>query len=57
LSELVNLTINGNKYTAEKGSMVLQVARDHGIKIPTLCNHEAIEPFGACRLCIVEATR
>jgi len=57
LSELVNLTINGRKYTAEKGSMVLQVARDHGIRIPTLCEHEAIEPYGACRLCIVEVTR
>jgi NADH dehydrogenase/NADH:ubiquinone oxidoreductase subunit G len=57
LSEPVNLTINGNKYTAEKGSMVLKVARDHGIRIPTLCDHEAIEPFGACRLCIVEVTR
>jgi len=56
LSEKVSLTINGNKYTTQKGQYVLQVARENGIEIPTLCNHEAIEPYGACRLCIVEAT-
>jgi len=57
LSESVTLTINGNKYTAEKGMYVLQVARKYGVRIPTLCDHEAIEPYGACRLCIVEVTR
>jgi NADH dehydrogenase/NADH:ubiquinone oxidoreductase subunit G len=57
LSETVNLTINGQKLTAERGRYILHVARDNGIKIPTLCDHEAIEPYGACRLCIVEATR
>ncbi len=57
MSELVTLTINGNKYKAEKGQYILQVARDHGIKIPSLCNLDAVEPYGACRLCIVEVTR
>jgi bidirectional [NiFe] hydrogenase diaphorase subunit len=57
LSESVTLTINGQKYSAEKGKTVLQVASDNGIKIPTLCHHEEIEPYGACRLCIVEITR
>jgi len=57
LTESVNFTINGQKYSAENGSTILRVARDHGIKIPTLCDHEAIEPYGACRLCIVEITR
>ena len=57
MSESVTLTINGKKYSAERGQTVLRVARDHGIKIPTLCHNEAIEPYGACRLCIVEVTR
>lgn len=57
MSETVTITINGNKYTAEKGQTVLQVARDNGIDIPTLCDNEAIEPYGACRLCIVEVMR
>jgi NADH dehydrogenase/NADH:ubiquinone oxidoreductase subunit G len=32
------------------------VARRNGIPIPTLCHHEALEPVGACRLCVVEIT-
>jgi NADH dehydrogenase/NADH:ubiquinone oxidoreductase subunit G len=33
---------------------LLDAAREAGVRIPTLCHHEALEPFGACRLCIVE---
>ncbi|NIM94441.1 MAG: 4Fe-4S dicluster domain-containing protein [Anaerolineales bacterium] len=36
------------------GRTVLEVARENGVHIPTLCHHEALEPFGACRLCMVE---
>ncbi len=50
------ITINGRKYPAEAGQTVLQIAQEHSIPIPTLCNHESLEPFGACRLCLVEAT-
>jgi bidirectional [NiFe] hydrogenase diaphorase subunit len=34
---------------------VLEAARSAGIDIPTLCHHEKLEPYGACRICIVEA--
>ena len=33
---------------------ILDVARSEGIFIPTLCHHEKLEPFGGCRVCIVE---
>ena len=33
---------------------VLQAARGRGIYIPTLCHHEKLEPYGACRMCMVE---
>ena len=36
---------------------VLQVARDAGIEIPTLCDHPALEPVGGCRLCLVEVEK
>ena len=36
---------------------ILQAARAHGIHIPTLCDHSAVSPFGACRICLVEAER
>ena len=32
----------------------LEAAREHGLHIPTLCYHEAVEPSGGCRLCVVE---
>lgn len=52
--ETVKLTINGIESEIEKGSTILQAARSMNIRIPTLCHNEALEPQGACRLCIVE---
>jgi NADH dehydrogenase/NADH:ubiquinone oxidoreductase subunit G len=53
MSELV-LEIDGQEVRAQKGQTLLEVAQEAGIYIPTLCHHEKLEPFGACRLCIVE---
>jgi len=50
------ITINGQKVRARKEETVLQVARRLGIDIPALCYHPALEPYAACRLCLVEAT-
>lgn len=52
---MVNLTIDNRKIEAEDGRFILDVARENGIVIPTLCSHESIEPTGSCRLCVVEA--
>lgn len=52
---MINLTINNKKIEAEAGQTILEVARENGIVIPTLCSHESLEPSGACRLCVVEA--
>jgi bidirectional [NiFe] hydrogenase diaphorase subunit len=51
---MINLTVNGAKVRAEEGSTILQVARFYGIDIPTLCYHDELPPYGACRLCMVE---
>jgi len=50
----ITLTIDGKEITAKAGTTVLEAAKTAGIKIPTLCYHEKLEPFGGCRLCIVE---
>lgn len=50
----IHLQIDGQAVVAEKGMTVLEAARSAGIFIPTLCYHEKLEPFGGCRLCIVE---
>ena len=51
---MVNLTIDNKKIEAEAGQTILEVARENGIAIPTLCSNEALEPSGACRMCVVE---
>ncbi|UCC70970.1 MAG: FAD-dependent oxidoreductase [Gemmatimonadota bacterium] len=48
------MTIDGLEVDVEQGSTVLQAAEQLGIKIPTLCHHKALAPYGACRLCLVE---
>ncbi len=51
---MITLNIDGQQVEALEGSTILDVARENGIQIPTLCYHEALEPYGACRLCVVE---
>jgi bidirectional [NiFe] hydrogenase diaphorase subunit len=48
------LTIDGTEVAAADGQTVLEVAREHGIDIPTLCHLEGLSDIGACRLCCVE---
>ncbi len=50
----MELTIDGIRVTARSEETILNLARENGIFIPTLCHHPALEPFGSCRLCTVE---
>jgi len=52
--EKINLTINGQPVEACKGMTVLEAAQSAGIYIPTLCHDPDLEPYGGCRLCVVE---
>lgn len=54
---MVRLTINGKVVDAHDGEYLLAVIRRLHIDIPTLCHHEAVEPYGGCRLCMVEITK
>jgi NADH dehydrogenase/NADH:ubiquinone oxidoreductase subunit G len=51
----IRLQIDGRCVTAEEGMTILEAARGEGISIPTLCHHDSLQPYGGCRLCIVEA--
>ncbi|MBW1819121.1 MAG: (2Fe-2S)-binding protein [Deltaproteobacteria bacterium] len=50
----ITLQIDGKEVEASEGMTVLEAAQSAGISIPTLCHHEKLEPFGACRICMVE---
>ncbi|HEY3377384.1 MAG TPA: [FeFe] hydrogenase, group A, partial [Armatimonadota bacterium] len=54
MADSVNLTINGKPVKAQAGQTLLQVCREQGIDIPTLCYLEDLFPSGACRMCVVE---
>jgi NADH dehydrogenase/NADH:ubiquinone oxidoreductase subunit G len=51
----IRLQIDGREVTATEGMTILEAATGAGIPIPTLCYHDALQPYGGCRLCIVEA--
>ena len=48
------LTIDNKKISCPPGTSILQAATQNNIKIPHLCFHPDLKPFGACRLCLVE---
>jgi NADH dehydrogenase/NADH:ubiquinone oxidoreductase subunit G len=51
---MITLTIDGQEIRVEENRTILEAAREHHIPIPTLCYHEALKPFAACRMCVVE---
>lgn len=51
---MVTLRINELDVTVDEGMTLLEAARFLGIDIPTLCHHDGLSPYGACRLCVVE---
>ncbi len=53
-SQIVTLKIDGKDCGARADETVLEVARQNGIDIPTLCHFDGISDIGACRLCLVE---
>jgi formate dehydrogenase alpha subunit len=52
--ENIVLSIDGKKITCSPGTSILDAAARNNIKIPHLCYHPDLKPFGACRLCLVE---
>lgn len=56
MSEIL-LQIDGKDVSAKEGMTLLEAAQQAGIHIPTICHHEKLEPYGGCRLCIVEVEK
>ncbi|MFC1623759.1 2Fe-2S iron-sulfur cluster-binding protein [Candidatus Omnitrophota bacterium] len=52
--KMVKITIDGREIQVKEGVTILEAAKRSGIDIPTLCYHEALTPYGACRVCQVE---
>ncbi|MCK4807081.1 MAG: (2Fe-2S)-binding protein, partial [Candidatus Aegiribacteria sp.] len=52
--EMIRIEIDGKSVSVEKDTTILEAAQSIDIYIPALCNSELVEPYGACRLCIVK---
>jgi len=53
MGEIVNITVNGAKMEAEKGSLLIDKLLDENIHIPHFCYHQALGKDGNCRMCMV----
>ncbi|MDR0446428.1 MAG: FAD-dependent oxidoreductase [Oscillospiraceae bacterium] len=51
---MYKITVDGRELSARRGQTILQVCRENGIEIPTLCFDERVEIYGGCGLCVVE---
>ena len=51
---MIRVVIDGKEVRLEKPTTILNAARQAGIDIPSLCYDERLQPYGACRLCLVE---
>lgn len=50
----IHLTLDGKPVLARRGQTILEVAREYGVDIPTLCYSQKLRPLGTCRMCLVE---
>ncbi len=57
MAETVKLTINGKQIEAEKGTLLIEVARQNGIEIPAFCYYQNLSLQAACRMCLVEVEK
>ena len=55
MTEEITIMIDDREITASTGRTILEVARENGIRIPTLCHLDGLSDVGVCRLCLVEA--
>jgi bidirectional [NiFe] hydrogenase diaphorase subunit len=51
---MIHMTIDSHPVQIPEDRTILEACREHGFPIPTLCYHPALEPYGGCRLCVVE---
>ncbi|MFB3884512.1 MAG: molybdopterin-dependent oxidoreductase [Thermodesulfobacteriota bacterium] len=51
---MINLTIDGKQLTARPDQTILEVAKENGIAIPTLCYHSRLSLLKSCRICLVD---
>ncbi|MCA9607063.1 MAG: formate dehydrogenase subunit alpha [Myxococcales bacterium] len=54
MGKTIKLTVDGIAVELDEGATLLEATRKVGADVPTLCDSSALEPYGACRMCLVE---
>ncbi len=54
VSPAITIEVDGRQITGREGQTILELCRDNGIEIPTLCYEPKLPGFGACRMCVVD---
>src|ERR687892_2516702 len=54
VTEVVEFTLDGRTVSAGEGELIVHAAARHGTFIPTLCHDEKLDPYGGCRMCVLE---
>ncbi len=57
MSEKINIILDGEHIIANAGDSILDVARDNGKEIPTLCHDPRLDPYSSCYVCVVEVEK
>jgi len=55
--ETITISLDGREVSGHSGMTVLELARESGVEVPTLCHDPHLSPAGACRICLVEDER
>ncbi|HXZ29731.1 MAG TPA: 2Fe-2S iron-sulfur cluster-binding protein, partial [Dehalococcoidia bacterium] len=50
----ITITLDGREVSGYPGMTILELAKESGVEIPTLCHNNHLPPTGACRVCLVE---
>ena len=51
---VIEFTLDGKTVSAPEGELLVHAAARHGVFIPTLCHDDKLDPYGGCRMCLVE---
>jgi predicted molibdopterin-dependent oxidoreductase YjgC len=51
---MVEFTLDGTRVSAPEGELLVHAAARHGVFVPTLCHDSRLDPYGGCRMCVVE---
>ena len=54
MTAMVEFTLDGKAVSAPEGELLVHAAARHGTFIPTLCHDSKLDPYGGCRMCVVD---